>query len=327
MALRGILRLLSLCVVCRRCPSSPSGTCSWGFFPPPKFSLFLAPSSSSSSRSARLIASRACTCRCRSLRASVAWDVQLRLLDSQKSLTCVVSVALASCMLTTFASSMLATTSAACVERESKVRPQQFQKHRDVRRESCRWSHLLFPRRSTAMFARSICCAVMSIFPQPSSPALCLARVASSLAPIFWHLTRRRRGRAPTRARHRHWNVHGLKKIAAHSRKRVNPPPSVCSGLALKGGSQPPSNLLTIHKEQQKRRTRTGQVTSKKEANRAFNYSLSVLPSKLQPVAHTFFSFVFSHHIPTPLLSQSVRGERKASLAVTQRLLWQRQPS
>ena len=36
----------------------------------------------------------------------------------------------------------------------------------------------------------------------------------------------------------------------------------------------------------------------------------------------TSFLFHFSHRIPSPVLSQPIHGERKACLAVTQRLLW-----
>ena len=80
--------------------------------------------------------------------------------------------------------------------------------------------------------------------------------------------------------------------------------------MALKSSS----NLLTLHKEQQKRRTQTGQLTLKKM--RREPSTVSVLLSKLQPVAHTAsFSFLSPH--PSPLCHSPSTVREKASLAVT----------
>ena len=99
-------------------------------------------------------------------------------------------------------------------------------------------------------------------------------------------LRRRRRGSAPTRPHHQCWNVYGTKKSQQTTEKERNPPYD-CSSLAFERVVRnPPSNLLTKHKKQQKLKDsdrpthsqKKGSGTSKTTKSQTFcrNFSLSL---------------------------------------------------
>ena len=109
------------------------------------------------------------------------------------------------------------------------------------------------------------------------------------------------------------------KKITKHSRDRRESAPSDHSGLVLKEWLlSPPSNLLTHTQRTTKIEGLRQADSHSKEGKRASMYSLSVLPSKLQPVAHTpSFSFLFSHHIPLLHCDSRSAVRERLALAVT----------
>ena len=91
---------------------------------------------------------------------------------------------------------------------------------------------------------------------------------------VFWDLRRRRRGLAPTRTPHQHWNVHDLKKISHTAEKKGKTPllPAMANSHP-KGGTRPPLNLL----EQTIRRGRRRHKMFKLFNNRPLQRTSSLL--------------------------------------------------
>ena len=126
---------------------------------------------------------------------------------------------------------------------------------------------------------------------------------------IFWDSRRTATWRAPTRAHHQYWNVHGLKNHRSQPKKR-EAPPSDRSSLTLKGGAEPsfqPSDY-----------TQRTKIEGLRHANSHQNLSLSNLLPKLQPVAHTpaFFLCFFSPH-SSPFCDSPSTVRERLSLAAT----------
>ena len=124
---------------------------------------------------------------------------------------------------------------------------------------------------------------------------------------FFYDLRRRRRGSAPTVAYHQHWNVYDKKKINSFANTHSN------------NGARPPFDLLNytqntaVHKRKEGTSSfpRSAQTvtkcegftqansSSKKKRKEPSKDSLSDLLSKISACrSHTFFFFIFSHHIP-----------------------------
>ena len=129
---------------------------------------------------------------------------------------------------------------------------------------------------------------------------------------IFYVLRRRRRGSVPTVAHHQHWNVNDLKKSTHTAEERGNHSFQSWPTLIRKVVHAILSTFQTIHTT--RRHQKKGRNTLVPEAL-YHNSKETDEPAQLKRArrSRSFFLF-FSHHIPLLLLSQTVHGERKASI-------------